>query len=310
MITPLKDVVYNKNRALTVGTFDGVHLGHQALLKHLIEAARSKGSISTLVTFDPHPREVIGSTKGPICLLSTLQERYANLSTLGLDEMVVIPFTRSFSLKSSTEFIEDILVEGIGCKELWIGYDHHYGKDREGGYPLAVELGKKHDFEVSVFPELTQDEHEVSSTVIRKAIHQGDMVAVESMLGQPYALQETVIMGEQRGRTLGYPTLNFGLNDTKKCMPKGGVYAVLCDVQGETNRVKGMANLGVRPTFGASTQNLEVHLFDYHGDLYGTSCRVHFKKRIRDERAFKGLDSLMAQLKKDEIEARKTLENA
>ena len=310
MITPLKDVKYHKNRAITVGTFDGVHIGHQALLKHLIQAANKKNCISTLVTFDPHPREVIGSTKGPICLLSSLQERYTKLDALGLDEMVVIPFTRSFSLKSSTEFIEEVLVQTIGCHELWIGYDHHYGKDREGGYPLAVELGEKHHFEVSVFPELTQDEHEVSSTVIRKAIHDGDMTAVTKMLGQHYILQETVIMGNQRGRTLGYPTLNFGLIERKKCLPKTGVYAVLCEVQGEANLVKGMANLGVRPTFGASTPNLEVHLFDYQGDLYGTVCRVHFVQRIRDEQSFDGPIALVEQLQKDEIEARKTLENA
>lgn len=310
MITPLKDVQYHKNRAITVGTFDGVHIGHQALLKHLIQAANQKNSISTLVTFDPHPREVIGSTKGPICLLSSLQERYAKLRALGLDEMVVIPFTRSFSLKSSTEFIEEVLVQSIGCQELWIGYDHHYGKDREGGYPLAVELGEKHHFKVSVFPELTQDEHEVSSTVIRKAIHDGDMTAVTKMLGQPYVLQERVIMGDKRGRTLGYPTLNFGLTERKKCLPKSGVYAVLCEVQGEAELVKGMANLGVRPTFGASTPNLEVHLFDYQGDLYGTECRVHFVQRIRDEQSFDGPIALVEQLQKDEVEARKTLETA
>jgi riboflavin kinase/FMN adenylyltransferase len=307
MITPLNDVQYHKKRAITVGTFDGVHAGHKALLKHLIDDARQEGCTSTLVTFDPHPREVIGSTKGPICLLSTLQERYTKLRALGLDEMVVIPFTRSFSLKSSTEFIEDILVETIGCEQLWIGYDHHYGKDREGGYPLAVELGHKHQFDVSVFPELTQNEHEVSSTAIRRAIHDGDMATVASMLGEHYMLQETVIMGDQRGRTLGYPTLNLGLSAPKKCIPKTGVYAVLCDVQGEADLIKGMANLGSRPTFGDSTPNLEVHLFDYQGNLYGTECRVYFVQRIRDERPFDGPESLVEQLKKDENEARKTL---
>ena len=309
MITPLKDVQYQKNRAITVGTFDGVHIGHQALLKHLVQAANQNDFISTLVTFDPHPREVIGSTKGPICLLSTLQERYTKLHALGIDEVVVIPFTRSFSLKSSTQFIEEILVETIGCQQLWIGYDHHYGKDREGGYPLAVELGEKHHFEVSVFPELTQDEHEVSSTVIRRSIHEGDMTAVINMLGQPYVLQDTVIMGDQRGRTLGYPTLNFGLTDSKKCTPKKGVYAVLCELQGEDEFIKGMANLGVRPTFGATAPNLEVHLFDFEGELYGTLCRIHFVHRIRDEQSFDGPESLIEQLHIDEIEARKILEN-
>lgn len=307
MITHLSDVVYNKERVVTVGTFDGVHIGHQALFKHVIDAAKHRGCTATLITFDPHPREIIGSAKGPICLLTTLQERYSILSELGLDELIVIPFTRSFSLTSSTEFIEETIVNRIGCRELWIGYDHHYGKDRQGGHELAIELGRKHQFEVSVFPELTQNEQEVSSTVIRKAIHHGQMDIVSKMLGHHYTLEETVIMGEQRGRTLGYPTLNFALKSLKKCIPKTGVYAVLCDIQGTKKTLKGMANIGVRPTFGVSNQNLEVHLFDYNGDLYGTTCRIQFIERIRDERSFTGVDELIEQLSKDEVIAREKL---
>ena len=307
MITLLSDVVFKKDRVVTVGTFDGVHIGHQALFKHVIDAARDRGCTATLITFDPHPREVIGSPKGPICYLTTLQERYSSLRDLGLDELIVIPFTRAFSLTSSTEFIEETIVKRIGCRELWIGYDHHYGKDRQGGHELAIELGLKHQFEVSVFPELTQNEQEVSSTVIRKAIHQGQMELVSKMLGHHYTLEETVIMGEQRGRTLGYPTLNFALKSVKKCIPKTGVYAVLCDIQGVNQTLKGMANIGVRPTFGVSNQNLEVHLFDYKGDLYGTICRIQFIQRIRDERSFDGVNELIKQLGKDEVTAREML---
>ncbi len=304
----LKDVERDTGTVLTVGTFDGVHEGHKVLINRVITLADQKGARSVIVTFDPHPRDIINPGDAGIKLLSSLDERCELLTDLGVHEMVVIPFDRDFSLLTSEEFVRDIIWEKIGVSDFVIGYDHHFGRNREGTIETVQEIGGELGFRTHVVSKQEVGDKTVSSTVIRNAIQKdGDMDLATSLLGRYYILNGTVVHGDKRGKEIGYPTANIKPQNPKKVIPKKGVYAVWVRFEGKY--FKGMMNIGERPTFEGDSITLEVHILNFDQDIYGKDIQIQFVKRIRDERAFDGLETLKNQLKEDEIESREILQN-
>ena len=304
----LKNVARDVNTVLTVGTFDGVHAGHRVLINTVVEKAKEKNSRSVLVTFDPHPREIINPGKSGIKLLSTLEERSELLADLGVDEMVVIPFDRDFSLLTSEEFVREIIWKKIGVKEFVIGYDHQFGRNREGTVDTVQQLGAELGFTSHVVSRQEVEHKTVSSTAIRNAIqNEGDMKLAATFLERFYILHGTVVHGERRGNKIGFPTANIHPENPGKIIPKKGVYAVWVRVEG--SYYKGMMNIGVRPTFKGKEQTLEVHIFNFDQDIYGMDVQIQFVERIRNERSFDGAEELIEQLKTDQKNVQHTLKN-
>jgi riboflavin kinase/FMN adenylyltransferase len=305
----LKNVKREPKTVLTVGTFDGVHAGHKVLVNRVIKLAAKENARSVIVTFDPHPRDIINPGKAGIKLLSSLDERSELLADLGVDEMVVIPFDRDFSLLTSEEFVRDIIWKKIGVSDFVIGYDHQFGRNREGTIATVQELGRELGFNTHVVSKQEVGDKTVSSTAIRRAIHEvGDMQLAASLLSKNYILNGTVVHGDKRGKKIGYPTANIKPQNEKKVLPKKGVYAVW--VRYEESYYKGMMNIGERPTFDGDSIIMEVHIFDFNSDIYGKDVQLQFVKRIRDEKVFGGLEELRTQLKKDEKSTRSVLENS
>lgn len=302
----LKDIQRDPDTVLTVGTFDGVHAGHRAIIDRVAAKAREQNARSIIVTFDPHPRDIINPGDSGIKLLTTLQERSEILKELGIDILLVIPFDRDFSLLSSEEFIRDIIYEKIGVREFVIGYDHHFGRNREGTIDTIKRLGKELGFGASVVSKREVGEKTVSSTAIRNCISdEGDVKQAAEFLERPYRLNGTVVHGDKRGKQIGYPTANIKPEHYKKIIPKDGVYAVKIRI--EDSWYDGMMNIGHRPTFEGEAQTLEVHIFNFSQEIYGMEVQVRFYERIRDELKFDGIDELKNQLKKDEIAAKELL---
>lgn len=302
----LKDVERDLNSVVTVGTFDGVHAGHRAIMDTVLEKAKEGKARSVIVTFDPHPREIITPGDAGIKLLTTLPERREILEELGIDTMVVIPFDRDFSLLSSEEFVRDIIHSKIGVSEFVIGYDHQFGKDREGSIETIKELGKELGFDSYVVSKKEVGAQTVSSTAIRKALsEEGSVEQAAEFLQRPYRLNGVVVHGDKRGKEIGYPTANIKPEDIRKIIPKDGVYAVT--VRLENNWYDAMMNIGIRPTFDGKQKILEAHIFDFDEDIYGKEIQVRFVKRIREEKKFKGKEELITQLKEDEKRAKEIL---
>lgn len=305
----LENVKRDPKTVLTVGTFDGVHAGHKVLVNRVLKLAEKKEARSVIVTFDPHPRDIINPGQAGIKLLSSLDERSELLADLGVDEMVVIPFDRDFSLLTSEEFVRDIIWEKIGVSDFVIGYDHQFGRNREGTIETVQELGRKLGFATHVVSKQEVGDKTVSSTAIRNAIHEeGDMQLAATLLGKHYILNGTVVHGDKRGKKIGYPTANIKPQNEKKVLPKKGVYAVW--VRYEETCYKGMMNIGERPTFDGNSITLEVHILDFSNDIYGKDVQLQFVKRIRDEKQFSGLEELKNQLKMDERTVQSVLENS
>ena len=299
----------NAASVVTTGTFDGVHLGHQAIVRYLVERAREVGGVPTVVTFDPHPREVL--TGHAVPLLTTLEERADALEALGVERFVVVPFSRDLSLLEPEDYVRDVLVEGVGMREIVIGYDHRFGRKARGDRALLEALGPDLGFSVDVIPEQIEGDVTVSSTEIRRQLAEaGDAARAAALLGRPYRITGTVVRGDARGRTIGYPTANVQPADPRKLVPRLGVYAVRVVLPGGAE-AGGMMNVGRRPTFeadGATTA--EVHLFDVDADLYGQRLAVDLVARLRDERRFDGVEALVAQLGRDREAALSALAGA
>lgn len=304
----LKDINRDPNTVLTVGTFDGVHAGHRAIIDRVAEKADERNARSIIVTFDPHPRDIISPGEAGIKLLTTLQERSEILEELGIDIMLVIPFDRDFSLLSSEEFIRDIIHEKIGVSEFVIGYDHHFGRNREGTIETIERLGKELGFDSYVVSKREIGEKTVSSTAIRNSIsEEGNVKQAAEFLQRPYRLNGTVIHGDKRGKQIGYPTANIKPEHSKKIIPRDGVYAVKIRIEDEW--FDGMMNIGKRPTFEGEIKTLEVHIFNFSREIYGMEVQVRFYDRIRDEKKFSGIEDLKKQLKEDEVKAKELLGN-
>ncbi|MBO6586292.1 MAG: bifunctional riboflavin kinase/FAD synthetase [Gracilimonas sp.] len=294
----LKNITRDPNTVVTVGTFDGVHQGHRALMEAVVTKARERNARSVVVTFDPHPREIINPGKEGVKLLTTLKERAEILEDLGVDVLLVIPFDRDFSLLSSEEFVRDIIFSKVGVSEFVIGYDHHFGRDRKGTIETIEKLGEELGFDSYVVSKQEMGDVTISSTVIRNTLaEEGDVKQAAEYLNRHYLLNGIVMHGDERGRTIGYPTANLKPEHENKVIPKNGVYAV--KVRVNKKWYGGMMNIGVRPTFGEDLRTLEVNIFDFDREIYGDTIQVRFIDRIRDEKKFDGVDELKAQLGAD-----------
>lgn len=292
--------------AVTVGTFDGVHLGHRLVLDMLVERARREGVPSVIVTFQPHPLEVLNPAAAPP-LLTTWDEKLEVLAESGVSYLVVIPFTPELAAFEAERFVDEILLSRLGMKWLVMGYDHGFGRHRSGDVEKLQSLGAVRGFQVSVVPPVVGPGGQpVSSTWIRRALAGGDLDRARAALGRPYSVAGRVTHGARRGRLLGFPTINVPLPTSRKLLPPQGVYAVR--VQTPYGPVGGMLNLGPRPTFGDASIGIEAHLFDIDRELYGLPVRIDFLKRLRDTQRFEDAAALAAQLQRDSEEARAVLD--
>ncbi|MDQ3190393.1 MAG: bifunctional riboflavin kinase/FAD synthetase [Bacteroidota bacterium] len=294
-----------KNPVVTTGTFDGVHIGHQTIIKRLKELAKKEDGETVLITFFPHPRMVLYPLDDSIKLINTQEEKVELLKKYGIDHLIIIPFTKEFSRLSSIEFVRNILVNKIGTKKLVIGYNHHFGRNREGSFEHLKEFGPVYGFEVEEIPAQDIDDVNVSSTKIRTALLEGDIKNANSYLGHPYELRGEIVPGNKIGRQIGFPTANIRIPEQYKLIPSNGVYVV--DVILNSNRHRGMLNIGTNPTLNNNNkeQTIEVHIFDFTDDIYGQKIIIEFKDRIRDEVKFDNLDQLKFQLEDDKKTALK-----
>ena len=286
---------------VTIGTFDGVHFGHQKIIEKLVLEAKKANRKSVLLTFFPHPRMVLQKDNS-LELINTIEERANLLEITGLDYLIIHPFSIAFSRMSSLAFVRDILVNQLHISKLIIGYDHHFGKNREGNIIQLTEYSHLYDFKVEEIPAQDIDAVSVSSTKIRNALAEGSLKTANSYLGYNFMLSGTVVNGKQLGGKIGYPTANINVKETYKLIPKTGVYVVLSKIQ-ERN-VYGMMNIGNRPTINGNHQTIEVHFFDFNADLYGQNLQIELLYFLRDEEKFDTIESLIIQLKKDEQTAR------
>lgn len=293
---------------VTTGTFDGVHIGHRKILAQLNKVAQNLGGESVLLTFFPHPRMVLQPDLD-LKLINSQKEKIELLKSTGLDHLIIHPFTAEFSRTSSLDFVRNILVNQIGAKKLVIGYDHHFGRNREGSFEHLKEFGPLYGFEVEEIPAQDVEDTTVSSTKIRNAISEGVIETANQYLKYQFQLSGKVVEGEHIGRTIGFPTANLVVGDSYKIIPANGVYAVRVNFPNETEKpsLGGMCNIGIRPTFGGKFQTIEIHLFDFSEDLYGQQLEVHFIKSLRKEMKFDGPEALKSQLKEDEKAARLVL---
>lgn len=296
--TDIADFKGVKRPVLTTGTFDGVHKGHRAILKRLIARARKEEGESVLFTFHPHPRMVLFPGDNDLKLLNTQEEKRALLAEAGLDHLLVVPFSRQFSRMHAVDYVRDLLVGAIGVRSIVIGYDHRFGRNREGDLMLLRRLGDVYGVEVEEIPAQEVDHVKVSSTKIRQALQGGDAATASELLGYDYPLSGVVVKGDQLGRTIGYPTANIGAIDPYKLIPGDGVYAVRVGLKdGER---QGMLYIGERPTVSGGLQrNIEVNIFDLDRDLYGEAITVRFIDRIRADQRFESMDALRDQLHAD-----------
>ncbi|MDB4161541.1 bifunctional riboflavin kinase/FAD synthetase [Bacteroidia bacterium] len=291
---------------LTQGTFDGVHFGHQKILRQVVEEAVQIGGVSVLLTFYPHPRLVLYPDDNELKLLSTIEEKVDLVSALGIDYLIIMPFTQELSRLRADEFVRDILVEKLHLTKLIIGYDHRFGRNREGGMQEMVLFAETYGFELEEIPAQDISESIVSSTKIRQALLNGEVHQAGEYLGTAYVLRGKVEEGLQRGTTIGYPTANIRVNSSYKLIPRNGVYAVWVYI--DEKKFEGMLNVGYNPTFDDKKWSIEVHLFDFNQNVYHKDITIAFVSRTRDEQKFDDLQSLINQLKEDEKEIRAILE--
>lgn len=300
----IEDFQPGNHTVLTCGTFDGVHKGHMKILSRIVDIAKSKHGEAVLLTFWPHPRIVLDPAYD-LRLLSSFEEKIQLLEAAGIDQLVIIPFSRTFSNLSAQSYIEEVLVNKLATRTIVIGYDHRFGKNREGGLQDLQHFSREYNFTVEEISKQEIDDIVVSSTMIRQHLLQGNIHIGNELLGRPYELSGVVIKGDQRGRQLGYPTANIQVNTAHKLIPTDGSYAVQAVVSGQLFR--GMLNIGVRPTVDGANRSIEVHIFDFEQDIYGQELKIQFVKLIRSEKKFSDLDALKKQLSEDKIAALKIL---
>jgi len=294
----------------TVGTFDGIHRGHQAVLDDVVRRARARGLVSLLVTFDPHPLEVVNPSAAPR-LLTLSDEKRLLAAALGVERVEVVPFTPELARLGPEEFVRDVLRARFGMQELVLGYDHGFGRGRAGDVEMVRRLAREHGFAMEVVAAVKDDGQPISSSLIRTAVAHGDLASAERGLGRPYSLRAVVERGAGRGRTIGVPTINLTAPDPRKLLPPDGVYAVRVELgkpeAGIGNRYGGMMNQGPRPTFGVQARGLEIHLFEFSGELYGQVVTVEWVRRLRDTQTFPSRQALVDQIERDAIAARAIL---
>ncbi|MAM22411.1 MAG: riboflavin biosynthesis protein RibF [Croceibacter sp.] len=284
----------SKNTVVTIGTFDGVHIGHQKIVNRLVNHAELD---SVILTFFPHPRMVL-QQDNTIKLLHTIEEKTSVLNQLGLDHLVIHPFTKEFSRLTAQQFVEDILVNQLKAKKIIIGYDHRFGRNRTADISTLKDFGEQYGFVVEEITKQDVDDVAVSSTKIRTALQKGQIEKANAFLGQPYMLTGTIVKGKGIGKTLGYPTANIQIEEAYKLIPKNGVYIVKTNFKGIT--YFGMMNIGTNPTVGGKSQTIETYFFNMDTDLYGSKMTIQMLKRIRDEKKFASVDQLIEAMQNDE----------
>ena len=296
-----------KNAVITIGTFDGVHQGHKQIISQLVKEAHAINGTSVVITFDPHPKKIVGDTLNPVSLLNSPAEKYELLQKAGIGHIVVVPFTKEFAEQPAQSYIRDFLVAKFRPHTIIIGYDHRFGKDRAGDYHLLEAEALRFGYIVKEIPEHVLQDVTISSTRIRKALVSGDIDTANKFLGYEYFFSGIVTEGNKLGRTIGYPTANLSLTDTNKLIPANGVYAVKVWVDGFSETFGGMMNIGTRPTVDGSKLVIEVNIFDFDEMIYGKKVTVMLLKKLREEVKFSGLEALKEQLGKDRKDALRIL---
>ena len=286
----------DKKTIVTLGTFDGVHLGHAAILKKLTQNTQNETFESTVLTFFPHPRMVLQG-KSDLKLLNTINEKIELLEKIGIDNLIIHPFDEKFAESNAEEFVSTILVDQLRVQKIIIGYDHRFGKNRTANIDDLINFGTQYGFEVEQISAQEIDEISISSTKIRTALEEGDIQLANEYLGYRYFLSGTVVKGKQLGRTIGFPTANISLEEDYKLVPQNGVYVVRAKIDGKT--IYGMMNIGFNPTVQGKKKTIEVHLFDFDSDIYNLKIQVSILQRIRSEKKFESVEVLKEQLKKD-----------
>lgn len=288
-----------QNPVLTVGTFDGVHLGHRKIMARLIDLAKKINGESVIFTFDPHPRKVVSPGESNLRLLTTIEEKIALFEQSGIDHLIIYPFTPEFAQLSYEQFVKEILIEKIHTKYLVVGYDHKFGKNRQGDFVFLQSCAEKFDFRVEKLDVLLINESNISSTKIREAIQKGDFETANTFLDYPFTLHGTVVEGQKLGRIIQFPTANIAASDPDKIIPGYGVYAVKAKIRNKIYH--GMLNIGSRPTVNnnADHRSIEVHLLGFNKDIYGETIELQFFRKLREEQKFDSLEALKEQLEKD-----------
>lgn len=295
----LTDFSRLKNAVVTIGTFDGVHKGHKKIISRLKEIGAQTGAETCLLTFFPHPRMVLFPDDHGLQLLNTIQEKTELFKEYGIQHLIIHPFSKEFSRTSSTEFVRDILVNTIGTKNLVIGYDHHFGRNREGSFTELNDLSQIYNFDVEQIPEEDVNDIAVSSTKIRNALLTGDITTATDFLGYHYPMSGTVVHGKKIGNTIGFPTANILVEENYKLIPSQGVYAVDVKIEGDEKILKGALNIGTRPTFDNGAPSVEVYILDFDSNIYSKKITIFFKVKIRDEKKFNSVEELIANIEKD-----------
>jgi riboflavin kinase/FMN adenylyltransferase len=306
IIHSISNFTSKESSFVTIGTFDGIHIGHQKILGDLIQSAKENNTKSVVLTFFPHPRMVLQKNV-TIELLNTIEEKSQLLEQMGLDYLIIHPFSKEFSRLTALDFVRDILVNQLNTTKLIIGYDHHFGKNREGNIDQLREYSHLYDFEVEEIPAQDIDDVSVSSTKIRNALHEGHLKTANNYLGYSFMIHGTVVNGKKLGGKIGYPTANIDVKEDYKLIPKTGVYVIQSEIDGTL--YSGMMNIGYRPTVDGKHQTIEAHFFDFEGDLYGQFLKIEFLYFLRDEQKFDSVEELIDQLKKDQENAHSFLEN-
>lgn len=292
-----------KKAVITIGTFDGVHLGHQQIIKLLKKEAAEIGGETVIITFYPHPRKIVTHGKSDVKILNTLEEKIELLNEKGVDHLVVVAFDDDFANQTAEEYIENFLVKKFHPHTIIIGYDHKFGKNRLGDYHLLEKVGEKFNYKVKEIPEHVSNHVTISSTKIREALLKNDIKTANTYLGYKYFFEGKVVEGNKLGRTIGYPTANLVIEDEEKLVPGNGVYTVTLTIGQNKSLLKGMMNIGMRPTVNGNKRTIEINIFDFNHDIYGQYLRVYLYAYLRGEVKFEGLDQLKEQLAKDKVNA-------
>lgn len=291
----------SQGTVVTIGTFDGVHVGHKKIIKRLVESAKTNQWDSLVLTFFPHPRMVL-QKDAKIKLINTISERAQLLEKEGLDHLVIHPFTMEFSRMTAEEFVEEILVNTLKAKKVIIGYDHRFGRNRNADITDLKKFGEIYDFEVEEISKQELEDVSISSTKVRKALEAGDIALTNAYLGYPIMLNGAVVKGKSLGRKIGYPTANLSIPEDYKLIPAQGVYIVQSSIDGAL--VYGMMNIGTNPTVGGERQTVETFFFDFDGDLYNKELSIEILARIREEKRFASVEELIAAMKEDDVFSR------
>jgi riboflavin kinase/FMN adenylyltransferase len=292
-----------RNAVITIGTFDGVHMGHRQVIDKLKAEARDVDGESVIITFHPHPRKVVSSTILGIRLINTLDEKIQLLEQLGVDHVVVVPFTDAFANQPAEEYMKDFLIGKFHPHTIIIGYDHHFGRDRQGNYRLLERNAVHYGYQLKEIPKHILENISISSTNIREAILHNDIGTAGKLLGYDFFFSGIVVHGDKLGRQLGYPTANLKMTDEEKIVPGNGIYAVYAQPEGYPEKLKGMMSIGFRPTVDGRKRVIEVNIFDFNKEIYDQSLKVYVKKYLREEIKFDGLEALVKQIDQDKIDS-------